>query len=100
MSLFALVGAADNLDEPTPLINRRATIFGLVLTSLVRESKSLHEPRGRILTGGLDRHLILRQSATICQVLRDAMPWLGRHFRNLPFCKHALHEALLSSTPC
>lgn len=39
MSLFALIGAVDNLDEPTPLINRRTTIFGLVITSLVINSK-------------------------------------------------------------
>lgn len=42
MSLFALIGAVDNLDEKTPLINRRTTIFGLVITSLVIASHPTH----------------------------------------------------------
>lgn len=44
MSLFALIGAVDNLDEPTPLINRRTTIFGLVITSLVLISNPTQIP--------------------------------------------------------
>lgn len=45
MSLFALIGAVDNLDEPTPLINRRTTIFGLVITSLVLNLRPNTNPR-------------------------------------------------------
>ena len=76
MSLFALIGAVDNLDEPTPLINRRATIFGLVITSLVINSK-----RGRTrkiaLTIDSDCHLTLCHSTATCQVFCNTMPWLG-----------------------
>lgn len=44
MSLFALIGAVDNLDEPTPLINRRTTILGLVITFLVITSDLTKTP--------------------------------------------------------
>lgn len=90
MSLFALIGAVDNLDEPTPLINRRTTIFGLVITSLVLISDPTQIQKD-MLTVALDRHLILCQLAAICQIFRNTMPWMGRHSRNITDCRYTLH---------
>lgn len=62
MSLFQSIGTFDNLDEPTPFMNKKPVIYGFVITFLVS--------RGSLYILPAMLMYLLQTISTICATLR------------------------------